>query len=154
MYVARPYNFNVTPLFIHGDRLDINRDITLSSSAIQFLIKNSFDLGAVFQKGVPYLSREEEVSAKQIFAKRQTNAASIPDIVIPENDAAALKWYNNAKQEMSNWVNATKVSKWQTLSQSSLLSELYPPSGGYRWCSSKQHRLHKVISLIITYLCL
>jgi poly(A)-specific ribonuclease len=109
MYVARPYNFNVTPLFVQGDRLDINRDITFSSSAIQFLQKNSFDVGAVFTRGVPYLSREEEESARQKFAKRQENSASIPDIVISESDESALEFFRNARTTISKWANAKKV---------------------------------------------
>jgi poly(A)-specific ribonuclease len=109
MYVARPYNFNVTPLFVQGDKLDTNRDITLSSSAIQFLQKNSFDLGKVFTRGVPYLSREEEVYARQRYAKRQDDSARIPDIVISESDHAALDFYHKARQTLSEWTNAKKV---------------------------------------------
>lgn len=109
MYVARPYNLNVTPLFVQGDKLDINRDVTLSSSAIHFLQKNSFDLGKVFTKGVPYLSRDEEVYARQRYAKRQEDSVRIPDIVISESDHAALEFYRKARQTLSEWANAKKV---------------------------------------------
>lgn len=109
MYVARPYNFNVSPLFIHGDKLEIKRDITLQSSAIQFLIKNSFDIGAVFAKGVPYLSKEEESMARINYSKKEEMSTKIPDIVISPDDHEAVAFYAKAKQTIFDFVNQEKV---------------------------------------------
>jgi poly(A)-specific ribonuclease len=109
MYVARPYNFNLSPLFLQGDKLEIYRDITLSSSAVHFLMKNSFDMGAVFTKGVPYLSREEEASALQNYIRRQESQSTIPDIIIPPSDVEAHKFYDKAKKTISDWFGKEQV---------------------------------------------
>src|SRR5277367_6254625 len=108
MYVARPYNFNVTPLFIHGDRLEIKRDTTFSSSAMTFLAKNSFDIGAVFSKGVPYLSREEEASARLSYVKRQESFAAIPDVPISGMNAEEQLCYEKARKTVLSLVNQKK----------------------------------------------
>jgi poly(A)-specific ribonuclease len=109
MYVARPYNFNVSPLLIHEDKLDVRRDITLQSSAIQFLIKNSFDIGAVFTKGVPYLSREEEIFARLSYSKKQEFSSNIPDIVIAPDDEEAVAFYTKARKTIFDFTNQKKV---------------------------------------------
>lgn len=113
MYVARPYNFNVTPLFIHGDRLEIKRDITLSTSAITFLIKNSFDIGAVFTKGVHYLSREDEALARLNYVKKQESSSAIPDVAISAMDPKELAFYERARQTILDFTNQKKVRKEQ-----------------------------------------
>jgi poly(A)-specific ribonuclease len=109
MYVARPYNFNVSPLLIHGEKLEIKRDITFQSSAIHFLIKNSFDIGAVFTKGVPYLSREEESIARINYSKKQEMSTNIPDIVISPDDDEALAFYHKAKKTIFDFAKQKKV---------------------------------------------
>lgn len=109
MYVARPYNFNVSPLLIHDERLDIKRDITFQSSAVHFLIKHSFDIGAVFTKGVPYLSREEESVAGINYLKKQEMATNIPDIVISPDDNEAVEFYSKARKTIFDFANQKKV---------------------------------------------
>ena len=97
----------MSPLLIHGDKLDIKRDITFQSGAIQFLIKNSFDIGAVFTKGVPYLSREEESMARTRFSKKQ--AADIPDIVISLEDKEVVDFYAKARKTIFDFTDQKKV---------------------------------------------
>ena len=109
MYVARPYNFNVSPLLIHGEKLDIKRDITFQSGAVQFLTKHSFDIGAVFTKGVPYLSREEESIARINYSKKQEMSANIPDIVISPEDDEAVAFYSKARKTIFDFANQKKV---------------------------------------------
>jgi poly(A)-specific ribonuclease len=110
-YVARPYNFNVSPLFIDGDRLKINRDITFSTKNVQFLMDHSFNMGAIFTKGVPYLSREEEATARQTFMKSQDKSIQIPDLIIPQNDIEALNFYHMARETISAFSKQEKVCK-------------------------------------------
>ena len=109
MYVARPYNFNVSPLLIHGEKLEIKRDITFQSSAVHFLIKNSFDIGAVFTKGVPYISREEEAMARTNYSKKQEMSINIPDIVISPDDTEAVAFYTKARKTIFDFANQKKV---------------------------------------------
>ncbi|KAI9731260.1 MAG: hypothetical protein M1818_007885 [Claussenomyces sp. TS43310] len=106
VYVAKPYNFNVSPLFLHKDKLAINRDITLSSSAIQFLIDNSFSIGSVFHSGVPYLSHDEQNIAHQRYAERLIKR--IPDVVIPPGDTEALNFYRKSRATITSLVNQKK----------------------------------------------
>jgi poly(A)-specific ribonuclease len=109
MYVARPYNFNISPLLVHGERLDIRRDFTFQSGAVQFLIKHSFDMGAVFTKGIPYISREEESVARVNYEKKQEMANSIPDVVISPDDEEAVAFYTKARKTIFDFANQKKV---------------------------------------------
>jgi hypothetical protein len=98
IYVARPYNFNVSPLFTDDERLGINRDFTLSSSAIQFLQRNHFDVGAIFRSGVPYLSRTEDETARKVYTQKEDRSANIADLVISPSDNEALNFYRKARE--------------------------------------------------------
>lgn len=109
MYVARPFNFNLSPLFLYGELLKINRDVTLSTNAIMFLMKNSFDMGTVFTSGVTYLSRHEELAARKFFMGNLNHSSSVPDIIIPPGDREALNFYRNARQTVTSWVKQKKV---------------------------------------------
>jgi poly(A)-specific ribonuclease len=110
-YVARPYNFSVSPLFIEGDRLKINRDITFSTKNVQFLMDNSFNMGAIFTKGVPYLSREEEATTRQIFIKSQDRSTQIPDLFISPSDGEALGFYHMVRKTVSAFAKQKEVCK-------------------------------------------
>jgi poly(A)-specific ribonuclease len=114
-YVARPYNINMSPLFLRGDQLGINRDITLSSSAMHFLLKNNFDIGTVFKRGVPYLSRMEEAYARQKFSERQDVISNIPDLVIEESNQAGWDFYRSMKKQITEWLADPKVGHLSTI---------------------------------------
>ncbi|KFY06733.1 hypothetical protein V492_07795 [Pseudogymnoascus sp. VKM F-4246] len=105
VYTARPYNFNINPLLEDGDKLDIYRDITLSSSSMHFLRKNFFDVGAVFTKGISYISRKEQIQARQAFQERQNRNSTIPDIEISPSDHATLNFYRKARQQLLDWTD-------------------------------------------------
>ena len=82
-YLARPFNFNLSPL--HADGVDfknfkMDRRFEFSSSACDFLHKNNFDFGKVFNSGVPYLSREEEAELRKRESQRADENAKIPVI--------------------------------------------------------------------------
>ncbi|OBT87011.1 hypothetical protein VE02_03691 [Pseudogymnoascus sp. 03VT05] len=106
VYTARPYNFNINPLLEDGDKLDIYRDITLSSSSMHFLRKNCFDIGAVFTKGISYISRKEQAQARQAFQERQNRNSTIPDIEIGPGDQATLDFYRNARRQLLEWTDS------------------------------------------------
>ncbi|KFY87214.1 hypothetical protein V498_07252 [Pseudogymnoascus sp. VKM F-4517 (FW-2822)] len=105
VYTARPYNFNINPLLEDGDKLDIYRDITLSSSSMHFLRKNCFDIGAVFTKGISYISRKEQTQARQAFLDRQNRNSTIPDLEISPGDQATLTFYRNARKQLLEWTD-------------------------------------------------
>lgn len=108
MYVARPYNFHLSPLFLQGDRLGIERNFCFSSSALHFLLgqKVLFDISAPFKTGVHYLSRDEEKCARDKF-----NNVTYDDVEISANDADALAFYRNTRQSIKEWLKDRTDSK-------------------------------------------
>lgn len=106
MYIARPYNFNLSPLFIEKDRLGIERTFSFSSGAIQFLLgeRVNFDIAAPFYTGVPYLSRDEEEEARHRFHNVVFN-----DVVISPTDSEALAFFRNSRQTIKKWVEEPEV---------------------------------------------
>ena len=68
-YVLRTYNFNLQP--VPDQTLLVERDITIQSSALDFLRLQGFHIEDCINGGVPYLSREEEVKARAMKTSRQ-----------------------------------------------------------------------------------
>jgi len=106
MYIARPYNFNLSPLFIERDRLGIERTFSFSSGAIQFLLgeRVNFDIAAPFYTGVPYISRDEEEEARNKFHNVVFN-----DVVISPTDSEALAFFRNSRQTIKKWIEEPEV---------------------------------------------
>jgi poly(A)-specific ribonuclease len=108
-YLARPYNFNLSPLSADGVDLRLERVFSFSSSACDFLSKNNFEFGKVFTHGVPYLSREEEGERRDEYNQRADKNAKIPDIIIAADDSATLEFYRGARRSISTWAKNPKV---------------------------------------------
>jgi poly(A)-specific ribonuclease len=72
---------------------------------MHFLRKNSFDIGAVFSRGISYISREEQTQARKAFLERQNRNSTIPDIDISPGDQATLNFYRNARRELKEWTD-------------------------------------------------
>lgn len=104
--MARPYNFNLSPLFIDREKLGIERTFAFSSGAIQFLLgdKVQFDIAAPFYTGVPYLSRDEE---REAIAKFENVVYT--DLTINPNDTAALEFYRDCRQTINTWLAIPEV---------------------------------------------
>ena len=107
-YLARPYNFNLSPLAI-DKRLNLDRQFAFSSSACTFLKEHKFDFGQVFSTGVPYLSREEEQEVREQLAKREAQNAAKSDIIMSPTDREALEFYRGARKKILAWTNDPKV---------------------------------------------
>ncbi|KAK4691111.1 poly(A)-specific ribonuclease, partial [Lecanoromycetidae sp. Uapishka_2] len=104
VYVARPYNFFLNP--VPGGRLDVERDFTYQSGAVEFLLSVGFRMDAPFTQGVPYLSRDEEARARSnSIAKQDKNRYK--DIFIPEDDLESLQFIRRVRQEISEWTMRT-----------------------------------------------
>ena len=101
VYIARPYNFYLNP--VPGGRLDIERDFTYQSGAVEFLLGVGFRMDAPFKEGVPYLSRDEEARARSSAIARQ-DRNRFKDIFIPDNDIDSLELVRRARQEISDWI--------------------------------------------------
>lgn len=73
-----------------------------------FLVKNSFDIGAVFTKGVPYLSRQEEAFARVNYVQKQERFAAA-EVSMSDLSAENRIFYEKARKEISSLVNQKKV---------------------------------------------
>ncbi|KAI9760982.1 MAG: Mitochondrial beta-keto-acyl synthase [Chaenotheca gracillima] len=105
-YVARPFNFNVSPLI--KERIDIERDITFQSGAVEFLLGHRFRLEAPFTEGVPYLSRQEEAAARRIALERQEKW-SIADIDLREDDVQGKEFVETTRQAIKTWTSRSTL---------------------------------------------
>ncbi|RDL34454.1 Ribonuclease H-like protein [Venustampulla echinocandica] len=108
-YLARPYNFNLSPLSAAGVDLKLDRKLTFSSSSCDFLLKNRFDFGKVFTSGVPYLSQREEAMVREEYMDRQERNSTIPDISISPYDMAAAAFYRDARNTIKTWADNPKA---------------------------------------------
>lgn len=72
---------------------------------MHFLRKNCFDIGAVFTKGISYISRKEQTQARQAFQERQNRNSTIPDIEIGPGDQVTLDFYRNARRQLLEWTD-------------------------------------------------
>ncbi|EPE28802.1 Ribonuclease H-like protein [Glarea lozoyensis ATCC 20868] len=107
-YLARPYNFYLSPLQAAGVDIRLERDFTFSSSACEFLLKNDFNFGTLFKSGVPYLSRTEEDVHREEYQARTSRTSTIPDLIIPASDTTNLTFYRKARSTISEWINSSK----------------------------------------------
>jgi poly(A)-specific ribonuclease len=108
-YVLRPYNINLSPLL--DERLDFEREISLQSGAITFLLGCGFDMAKPFTDGVQYLSRQEAAQAKQTAWDRLDKKNPPADMQLKEGDVESLDFLRRVREA---------VRKWKTTSSESL----------------------------------
>ncbi|CAG8971782.1 hypothetical protein HYALB_00001891 [Hymenoscyphus albidus] len=110
-YLARPYNFFVSPLQANGLGADIKfeRDICFNTSSCEFLLRNHFDIGKMFTHGVSYLGRNEEDICREQFKKRNDRQATIPDMMIHPSDVENLTFYREARRTITAWLEDKKT---------------------------------------------
>jgi poly(A)-specific ribonuclease len=109
-YIARPYNFNISPLVAQDrtvkDRFP-DRDITFDSNATSFLVREGFDIGKIFTSGVPYLSYVEEGEGLHRYRARTGDERSKK--VQPPATIEALDFLKHARATILDWINNPKV---------------------------------------------
>lgn len=105
-YLTRSFNFNLSPLV--GDGLDVEREFTYSTGAVDFLLSVGYSMDAPFKEGVPYLTKEETQEARQ-RAMEKWDRSSIPDISIRPDDEKALKFMKRVRKEIDEWQKSSKV---------------------------------------------
>lgn len=104
--MARPYNFMLSPLFIEKDRLKLERTFSFSSATMHFLLGIEFDIEGPFKYGVPYLSRDEEHQAREIFKSLSVFA----DVIIKPDETEALQFVRISQTAIQAWVNEPQVN--------------------------------------------
>ncbi|KAF2270017.1 CAF1-domain-containing protein [Lojkania enalia] len=100
-YVLRPYNVSISPLV--SERLDVERDITFQSGAIDFLLRNGFQMDAPFTKGVQYLSRQEAEWAMQRAYDRLDKKNPVADLQLKEEDVESLDFVRRVREAITKW---------------------------------------------------
>src|SRR5579871_6539771 len=84
VYVLRPYNFFLNPTI--SEDFNIERIWSYQSGAVRFLLENGFRMEAPYTKGIPYLSREEAMLAKQQLKVRLDKSNFDKDLIDIEGD--------------------------------------------------------------------
>ena len=100
-YVLKPYNIPICPTF--DEELDLERQFSFQSGAVEFLLKNAFNFNVSFEDGVPYLSREEEEEAKRKFKERGTKGR-FEDIEIADSDVLTNAFLQKVRGEVNEWL--------------------------------------------------
>jgi len=106
-YLLRCYNFNLSPLML-DDSLDIERTFSYSSGAVDFLLSHGYQMDAPFKEGIPYLSKEDAILAKQRGMLRW-DKTSIPDIKIKPTDFKAIGFMQRVRGEVREWQQTQEV---------------------------------------------
>lgn len=71
-------------------------------------MSHKFRMEAPFLDGISYLSREEEVTARQIAMNRQ-NKSSVAEIDLKEGDVEATAFVQRIRSEIDTWKNLAEV---------------------------------------------
>ena len=113
-YLVRPYNFDVSPLLYHENRVKdrfSERKIVFSSSAADFLQNQAgFDIGKVFREGVYYLSYTDEEETREHLSVRMDREKSKAEAMVQPGDEDTKKFIRYVRKTLSEWATADKVS--------------------------------------------
>ena len=103
IYIARPYNMNLSPLLT--EKLGIDREFAFKSSNVEWLINNTgFSIEGPFMNGLPYLSREEEKAALEEQKRTLDPRSSIPDIHLTEDEVDDIKFVQDIRKKVRCWL--------------------------------------------------
>jgi poly(A)-specific ribonuclease len=101
VYTLQPYNFPISPIF--EEDLDIERIFSFQSGAVEFLLRNSFDIAGPFTHGVSYLSRDEEKLAKQKMKERD-DKSRFTNLELNKDDVQAREFMQKIRTETNAWL--------------------------------------------------
>lgn len=105
-YILRPYNINLSPLL--SERLDIEREVSLQTGAITFLLGCGFDIAKPFTHGVQYLSRDEAARAKKMAWDRLDKTNQPADLQLKAGDVDSLDFLRRVREAIETWRKGTK----------------------------------------------
>ncbi|RMZ85740.1 hypothetical protein DV737_g437, partial [Chaetothyriales sp. CBS 132003] len=98
-YVARPYNFNVSPLPTLRER-HFGREWSCHSGAVSFLARNGFKFDEPISSGVHYLSRSEEQLARRNMIGDEQSRSKIGDMDLKAEDDVLVQ---HIRSELRRW---------------------------------------------------
>ena len=71
-------------------------------------MSHKFRIEAPFVDGISYLSRQEEITARQIAMNRQ-NKSTVAEIDLKEGDVEATAFVERIRSEIDAWMNVGDV---------------------------------------------
>ncbi|KAL4931915.1 ribonuclease H-like domain-containing protein [Aspergillus undulatus] len=101
-YTLKPYNLYLSPIIER--KLEVERNWSLQSSAIEFLLKNKFSMDGLYRSGVTYISREEEAQAVARAVEKRKLTAAVSSIDVKETDYESLAFLELARKVMDEWL--------------------------------------------------
>lgn len=101
-YVLRPYNVNLSPVIV--ERIDIDRQFSFHSGAVEFLLGVDFNFHTPLQWGVHYLSRDEATLAlKRAKDRSDRDRDDYTDMQIKDDDVRAQRLIALTRQSILAW---------------------------------------------------
>ncbi|KAH8429420.1 CAF1 family ribonuclease [Aspergillus melleus] len=101
-YTLRPYNLYLNPNI--DQKLDVERDISFQSSAMEFLLQNQFSLNSLYNDGVRYLSREEEDIAMAKASARFNRTKSHAVMEVKETEHDSIEFVQAVRKLVKDWL--------------------------------------------------
>ncbi|KAL3467732.1 ribonuclease H-like domain-containing protein [Aspergillus heterothallicus] len=101
-YTLKPYNLYLSPII--DRRLEVERNWSFQSSAIEFLLENKFNMDSLYRSGVSYISRDEEKEAVAKVIKRQNRATTNTSLDVKDTDYESLAFLHVARQLVDEWL--------------------------------------------------
>ncbi|KAL2819250.1 ribonuclease H-like domain-containing protein [Aspergillus granulosus] len=101
-YTLKPYNLYLSPII--DRKLEVERNWSFQSSAIEFLLDNKFNMDSLYRSGVPYISREEEEKAMAKAIERQNQTTTSTSLDVQETDHDSLAFLQDVRQLVDKWL--------------------------------------------------
>ncbi|KAL5336372.1 ribonuclease H-like domain-containing protein [Aspergillus crustosus] len=101
-YTLKPYNLYLSPIL--DRKLEVERNWSFQSSAIEFLLEHKFNMDSLYRTGVTYVSREEEAQAVATAVKRQTQTDTLTQMDVKETDHESLEFLKTVRRLIDNWL--------------------------------------------------
>ncbi|KAL2797528.1 ribonuclease H-like domain-containing protein [Aspergillus keveii] len=101
-YTLKPYNLYLSPII--DRKLEVERNWSFQSSAIEFLLDNKFNMDSLYRSGVPYISREEEEKAVAKAIERQNQTTASTSLDVKETDHESLAFLQVVRQLVDKWL--------------------------------------------------
>lgn len=140
-YVLKPYNIPISPTF--DEDLDLERQFSFQSGAVEFLLKNAFNFNVSFEDGVPYLSREEERVAKEKFIARGAKGR-FEDMEILDSDNLTRDFLNKVRGEIDEWEGANREGI-EIMSRTKHWKEMQDAEMGGDLTSFDRRLIHQIV---------
>lgn len=107
-YILEPYNFDLSPLPLLRER-QFTRKWSMNSGAVSFLQRNGFDFGKQMVHGLPYLSLQEESTAREKMkadAKREDMVLKTEDDILVRHVRESVHtWQYQTPDKREDYLN-------------------------------------------------